>query len=343
MAKSAIVTKCLLVVLLSFISAAVFAQKDSLVLKNGDIIVGEIKSMDRGVLTIETKYSKNDFTIEWDGIKEIYSEASFLITLKDGERINGKLRATDGGKKIIIIDDEGKQTATTLEDIVYLKGLKSNFWSRAYATIDLGLSVTKANNLKQYNMRSTVGYVADKWITDIYYDDLRSRQDSVAETKRTESGASFTYFLPNDWYTTGALTTLSNTEQALKMRFTAKAGAGKYIVHTNRSYFGVGAGLSLNNETFTNETPKRTSLEGYIGTEVNLFDIGDFSLLSNLYVYPSFTESGRWRSDFRLDTKYDLPLDFYVKFGITVNYDNRPAEVGKETDYVYNFSIGWEL
>lgn len=41
---------------------AVEAQKDSLVLKNGNVIVGEIKSMDKGVLTIKTGYSKKDFT-----------------------------------------------------------------------------------------------------------------------------------------------------------------------------------------------------------------------------------------------------------------------------------------
>jgi hypothetical protein len=255
-------------------SLASYAQKDSLILKNGDVIVGEIKSLDKGVITIETDYSKSDFTIEWSGVKEIYSTTAFLITLKDGERINGKFKSADGGKKIIITGDDGQQKETTLDSIVYLKGLKSNFWSRARASVDLGLSVTKANNLVQYHMRSTVGYVADKWLTEIYYDDLRSKQDSIAETKRTESGASFTYFLPKDWYLKGALTTLSNTEQALKLRFTAKAGAGKYIVHTNRSYFGVGGGLSLNNETFINGTPKRTSLEGYVGTEVNLFDIG---------------------------------------------------------------------
>ena len=175
------------------------------------------------------------------------------------------------------------------------------------------------------------------------YDDLRSKQDSVAETKRTESDASFTYFLPKDWYLSAALGTLANTEQALGLRFSAKGGKGKYIVHTNKSYVALGAGLQLNNETFTNTTPSRTSLEGYLGTTANLFDTGDFSLYSNLYVYPSFTESGRWCTDFKLDAKYDLPLDFYIKLGITINYDHQPAESGKETDYVYTFSIGWSL
>ncbi len=331
------------VAFLFFISLKSHAQQDSLILKNNNVIVGEIKSLDKGVITIETGYSKSDFTIEWSGIKEIYSATTFLVTLKNGERITGTFRSADSGTKIIITSKENKETQTTLDDVVYLKGIKSNFWSRAHASVDLGLSITKANDLVQYNMRSTVGYLADRWLTEIYYDDLRTKQDSVAETKRTEAGGSFTYFLPKDWYLIAAVTSLSNTEQALQLRFTTKAGAGKYIVHTNKSYVGIGGGLSLNNETFTNSTPKRTSLEGYIGSEVNLFDIGDFSLLSNLYVYPSFTESGRWRTDFKLDTKYDLPHDLYLKFGITVNYDSRPAEVGKETDYVYVFSIGWAL
>jgi small nuclear ribonucleoprotein (snRNP)-like protein len=331
--------------IIMFISCAIVsdAQKDSIILKNRDVIVGELKSMDKGIITIETDYSKNDFTIEWSGVKEIYSTTFFLITLKDGERINGRFRSSDGGKKLIITSKEGKQTETILDDIVYLKGLKSSFWSRAHASIDLGISVTKANNLFQYNMRSTVGYLADKWALDFFYDDLRSKQDSIEPTKRTESGGSYTYFLPKDWYLNAALNTLANTEQALDLRVTARAGVGNYVIHTNRSHLGIGVGLSYNNETFTNATSSRSSLEGYLGTELNLFDIGDFSLLSNLYVYPSFTESGRWRTDFKLDTKYDLPLDFYIKLGITVNYDNRPAEAGKETDFVFVFSIGWSL
>src|SRR4051812_4128394 len=92
---------------LVFFSVASYAQKDSLILSNGNVIVGEIKSLDKGVVTIETGYSKSDFTIEWTGIKEIYSATSFLITLKNGDRINGTFRSADGGKKIIITSTEG--------------------------------------------------------------------------------------------------------------------------------------------------------------------------------------------------------------------------------------------
>src|SRR5436190_23974960 len=85
---------CAFVFLISF-SPTVYAQHDSLILKNGNVIVGELKSLDKGVVTIETDYSKSDFTIEWSGIKEVYSRSRFLITLKDGSRINGIFQSVD--------------------------------------------------------------------------------------------------------------------------------------------------------------------------------------------------------------------------------------------------------
>src|SRR6187399_2894799 len=85
------------------------AQHDSLILKTGDIIVGEIKSLDKGVLVIETDYSKSDFTIEWSGIKEIYSKSIFLVTLTDGRRINGYVQSLDAGKKVTITTTTGEK------------------------------------------------------------------------------------------------------------------------------------------------------------------------------------------------------------------------------------------
>ena len=43
------------------------------------------------------------------------------------------------------------------------------------------------------------------------------------------------------------------------------------------------------------------------------------------------------------DLKYDLPLDFYIRLGYTLNYDNKPVEGATESDYVLQTSFGWEL
>ena len=70
-------------------------------------------------------------------------------------------------------------------------------------------------------------------------------------------------------------------------------------------------GGAYNNEEFTpvfnpelnrdTLTPSRQSFEAFIGTELNLYDIGDLSLLTNITVYPSVVspeevEDGRVRA-----------------------------------------------
>jgi len=334
----------LLIILIALlIHDKAFAQNDTLILTNNDVVTGEIKSMEKGILIIETDYSDSDFKVEWDKIREIYSKAQFLVSLEGGIRLNGSISSVAGEKNKAVIITATDSISTTLKDIVFLKGLKSDFWGRLEANLDIGLTLTKANNLRQLSVRSGLGYIADLWQVNGYYNHIVSDQDSVPVTRRTDAGISYRYYLQNDWFVGTSVNFLSNTEQAIDLRTTGNVGAGKMIVMTNQKYWALGAGLAFNNERFSNETEDRNSLEGYLGTELNLFDVGDLNLLSSLYVYGGITEAGRWRGDFKLDAKYDLPHDFYLKPGITVNYDNRPAIKGSEMDYVFVFTVGWEL
>lgn len=329
--------------LTGLLSFSLRGQQDTLIFKNGDQLIGEIKSMERGVLVIETDYSDSDFKIKWIDIKEVHAQSRFLINIRKGGRVNGRLSSHSQTDTVNIITDEDENLAISIPDIVYLKGLKSAFWNRVSAHIDLGVKVTKANNFRQLSVQSAIGYLADKWSTDMYYDDLFSSQDSISDTRRKDGGINYRFFLPNDWYAFPELTYLSNTEQALKSRVTTKLGVGKFFVRSNSTYWGASAGVSVLRERFSNDTDSRTSSELFVSTEVNLFDVGDISLLSNITVYPSLTESKRVRSDFKLDAKYDFLSDFYVKFNFTLNYDNQPAVAGKDTDYIYGISFGWEL
>jgi putative salt-induced outer membrane protein YdiY len=317
------------------------AQIDSLRFANGNYIVGEVKSMERGVLIAETDYSDSDFKIEWEGIDELYTQTSFLITLSDGRRFNGYLESI-GDDKVRIVIDEGGSIEVDKSEIVYLKSIDDTFASRLSASVDLGFSFTKAQSLRQSNLSARVGYLARRWSTGLSYSLVTSNQDETDPIRRAEGGFSFRYFLPKDWYALGSINTFSSTEQKINLRATTSLGIGKYIIHTNQTYWGVGAGLNLNQEDFAGDAPDRQSLEAYFGTELNLYDVGDFSLFSRAVAYPSFTEGGRWRAEAAIDAKYDLPLDFYFRIGFNLNYDNRPVEGAGETDYVLQSGIGWE-
>lgn len=336
--KTRIILSALLFLLFAM---PLFSQKDSLVLSNGDILVGELKNMDRGVATIETDYSDSDFKIEWDGIIELFTDNEYLITLSDGSRFNGRLQSISPDSVNLITVDEGI-FGVPMDQIVFLKEVDKGFASRIYFSIDLGFSLTQAQNLRQVTLRSTAGYLADRWSVDANFNTLNSRQDEVEDIRRIDAEGTFRWFLPKDWYLLPALTFLSNTEQKLRLRTIAKFGIGKYIIHTNQTYWGISAGVSYNNERFFSENPDRNSFEAYFGSELNMFDIGDLNLLARANAYPSLTERQRWRFDAGLDVKYDFPLDFYIKFGLTFNFDNQPIEGASRTDYVFQSTIGWE-
>lgn len=326
---------------LLFVAQVVLAQRDSLIMQNGDVIVGEIKDLDKGVATVETPYSDVDFKIEWKGLKEVYTTSYFLITLSSGSRYNGRISASGNGK-VKIVTQENDSVEYSLIEIVFLKSVKPGFWQKFKASIDVDLSRAKANDLRQASVNGMVGYLSERWSADATYYTLLSAQDSIESIKRTDGGINYRYYLPKDWFLIASVSLLSNSEQKLDLRLSEKGGLGKYLIHSNNTYWSFMGGLAYNFEEYSTEASVRKTWEGFLGSELNMYDIGDLNLFTKLIVSPSFTESGRWRVDFNFNAKYDLPLDFYVRLGYTMNFDNRPVEGGSRTDYVINGGFGWE-
>jgi hypothetical protein len=320
------------------------AQKtDTIFLKNKDRIIGEIKDMRNGVLTVETDYSDQDFKITWIDIQKIDSKQTFIISLKGGERLHSTIRVDSTDVSKIILQYANLNIATTIKDIVYVKSLESTFLSRLDASLSFGYNYTKSNNLSQLTVRSTLGYTANSWSGSATYNSVRSDQTDTDQIQRTDGDVSFRYFLKKDYFLSVKSEFLSNDEQKLELRVNTKGGLGKYFVHNNRVYFGGITGLGWNNERYKEPEGSRNSMESYITLELNMFDIKDFSLLTNGSGYLSLTEKNRTRGDFKIDLKYDLPLDFFIKLGLTYNYDSQPIEGAAYDDYVFQTTFGWEL
>lgn len=329
-----------LVLVMFFLSIQVYAQTDSLTLKNKHYIIGEIKSMEKGVLVIETSYSDDDFKIKWDEIEGIFSKQSILLTSSDKGRLYGPVISPEPGKLMIDTEDFG-QITLDFDEVIYVKPIDKGFLDRLNASIDLGFTMTRASNQRQFTLRSRLGYIAEKWSLDGTYNTLTTQQDETDDISRTDGDISYIYVLPKQWLGMTRLDFLSNTEQRLQLRTNYKLGGGKYLIRSNYMYWSAFAGVSFNNENFFGDEDDRQSIESWFGTEINMFNTGDFSIFSNVFVYPSLTESGRVRVDYKIDLKYDLPLDFYIKTGLTLNYDNQPAIEAGSTDFVWQTSFGW--
>ncbi len=266
-----------------------------------------------------------------------------MLSTTEGGRYNGRLKSVAGGE-VAVLSAKDTTARVSFEDIVYLRTVKFDFWSKLSASIGLGYNFTKSNNSRQFSLRSTLGYQARKWSANANYNNISSNRDDVEAIKRVDAALAYRYFLRKDWFPLIEINWLSNTEQNINLRTVTKLGMGKFLKRTKQWYWGVQAGISYNNESYSNsDLGSQNSAEGFLGTEANLYDLGDLSLLANIIAYPGITESGRWRFDSTVDLQYDLPLDFFIKLGFTVSFDNRSLASDSDYDYVVQTTFGWEL
>ncbi len=330
-----------LIILFLFTSICSFSQNDSIKLKNSNVLIGEIKTLINGVLTMKTSYSDKDFKIEYIEVTEIYLDQLFLINLVNGAHYLGKVRSVSSEKVELISEDATFET--NIKNISQLKASGNKFFSRFTGNIDVSFNLTKANNFSQLNIGSSLNYVGQLWSFNSSYNALSSSQDSIDQIRRIEWSIDAQRFLFKEYFGIAQISFLSNTEQALEGRTTTLVGLGKDVIRTPRLYLKVIAGINYNIESYFDETLNKNSTEANIKAEYNMYEFGDLSLATDLVFYFSLSESKRFRTDYSLTLKYDLPWDFYIKSDFTFNYDNQPAVNGNDLDYIFNSGLGWEL
>lgn len=336
--------KVVTLLLLIFLSVQLNAQNDSIVLSTNDILIGQIKVMDKGVLILKTDYSDSDFKIKWTEVTELYTKRKFIVALSNGQRITAVINTDTINKKEVSLDTGGFDLKTTLKDVILLDQTGSHFYNKINASIDFGITLTKTNDYQQLTTNAKIGYRGQKWNANSSFDYVFTHQDEVEDIQRTQARLSIQRILPKEWFIQSVTDLLSNTEQRLKLRSTGGIGPGYYFMHNNTLAFGASAGLAFNNETYIETIEQdKNSLESYFILSYEKYDLGDLSIISSVNLSPSLTEKGRFRADLNFQMKYDLPLDFYIRTSVTYNYDNQPAIGAAEEDYVFSTSFGWEL
>jgi len=326
------------ILLLSLIKVS--AQSDTLIFNNGQVIAGKIKKMEKGVLEFDTDYADDEFKIKWLSIENIISMHKYRIGVKN-DIFKGQLEVTKD-KLLRVYEKDSTLITCNLKDVVYITELKESFSDRFSAEFEVGFNLTKAQNLQQFSIRSAVGYKTDKSTATMSFNMLQSSQDNADDVFRRDGLLSYSRILFNKWYGVASLSTLSNSEQNLEIRANTQIGLGRYLFANYKADWGVKIGVNNNLERFTNMEDSRNTWEAYLGTKLDLFNFDGFDLSFLFTGYSGLSDTSRYRADTNLDLKYDLPLDFFVRLGFSLNYDNRPALNASETDYILRTGIGWE-
>lgn len=329
-------------VVLCFSALTIQAQKnDTIYMKNGDRITGELKKFEYGLLNLSTDAMKT-VSIEFDKINTIHSAKYFEIRLNSGQKFFGHLQKSTvmSTVNIITVTDT---IPKRLWDIILIMPIKRTFFQKIDGSLDLGLSFTKASDVFQYSLNFDLIHRTNFYSTRF---DLESvlTDDGDKISNNTSLGLDVTHYLPNKWFTSILAQGQQNTELNLDYRMQVGYGIGYDIARTNFVRFYALGGLFVNQEHTIDVSETSQNIEALLKLNFKWFQYRHpkIDVTNRINVYPSITSFGRVRTEYSLSSKFEIVKDLFLNVQLYDYYDNETSG-GKEAknDWGIITSIGF--
>jgi len=318
-------------------------KTDEITLANGSFIIGEVKSLEVGMLEVSTD-DMGTVQIEWVAVQRIRSSQLFDVDTADGESHTGALSPGDASGTLTI-EDSDRRVEVALLDVVRIAELGRTFWDSWSGHVDVGVAYGSANSQYDVTVDAETVYTAEDFKILNALTGTLSDRDKAERTSRGSLTSTYQRTLRERWFWLAAVDLSRNEELALDMRAGLIGAYGRYVSHTSRSRLALAGGLSANREKYFSEDGE-WNLEGLLAAryELFLFEGRETSFTTTLSTYPSLTTSGRYRVEFTSSLRRKLVRDFTLSLTLEESYDSKPPDTAIEkSDLRFRTTLGWSF
>jgi hypothetical protein len=335
--------KILLSCFLLLVASPLFAREksDVLVMRNGDRLTCEIKSLDSDTLSISLDYAAGAVSINWGKVDHIESKQLFLVKTQDGLVYSGSLStvASLGARptKIELLEASTRKLELDKTHIIHIEETDLSFWRRFNGEIGLSSIYNKGNQSAQYNLNADATYPRERWSASVSYSSSFSSSKGSSAVTRNETQANAQRLLRwNNWYYAGLADFLQSSESGIQLQSTFGGGIGRYLKNTNNTMISVYSGLAWQNIAYHQQVMPATNQQvtaALIVGEMKLFRFDKTNLNLTATVLPALSKSGRVHTN--LNVGYDIELwrKFNWNFSFYGNWDSQPPPGLSGSDY----------
>lgn len=314
---------------------------DRIYLKNGDVITGKIKKLDRGKLTLKT-LTMDEVYINWVDIESIDSDKYLRVGQVDGSFSNGVIQQSDL-RRGLVIDDHGREVAIPILAVSTIQPIrvKESFWGKLEGDVSAGIDYKKASDILLVNLSSDLRYKQEKYEIALAANWNETSRTDDNNSSRADLSGVYTRFLRNRWFWKGSARLERNEELGLDLRTLVGATAGRYLVQKPIWRWELNGGLAGNRENRFDGTTT-TSAEGLISSSLQIFKhtLPITRLSANVNVFPGITESGRMRVNTDISLRNEIVRSVFWDLSFYSTYDNRPPPGAEQEDFGIVTSIG---
>ena len=340
----------LLSALLCFASTVPAREKsDVLVMRNGDRLTCEIKSLSADVLYVSLDYALGTVSIDWFKVDHLESKQLFMVKTQSGEVYSGTLSMpkTEAERPVSIevVNPAGTKVDLPRAQVTRVEQGFQGLWQRFNGSVGLGAIYNKGNQSTQYSLSTDVDYPRERWAASVSYNSTLSSSQGVSPSSRNQVDASAYRLMPwNNWYYKGATDFLQSSEQGIDLQSTFAGGIGRYLKNTNHLAITLTGGFAYQRITYGQKVlvaaPENVT-SAWISGQAKLYQFDRTSLVVTASLLPALSDPGRLH--FNLNSSYYIKIwgkfDFNVSF--YGNWDTQPPPGFSGSDYGTSAGLNW--
>jgi len=341
-----------LLIFLTVLSSMLLAAReksDVLIMKNGDRLTCEIKSLSSGVLYVSLDYILGTSSLEWSKVAHVESKQLFIVKTEDGSVYTGTLGTaeTGAGRPVEIQVHESLEEVKNLRlpQVVSVGQTSERFWQRFNGSINSGIIFSKANLNTQYSLGADTEYVRERWSAGAAVNSTLS--DSTGTTTATRNDLTFNaqrLLSWNNYFCEGLANFLQSSEQGIELQSSLGGGIGRYLKNSNTARIQVLGGLAWQRTKYEQHAqPQATQnvAAALVAVKAELFRFNKTNLSLAGIAFPALNDPGR--VFLKANATYYVKVfgDLSWNFSFYGNWDNQPPPSFSGSDYGTSSGLSW--
>jgi Protein of unknown function, DUF481 len=333
-------------IVMCFISNKSFSQeKDTIVLLNGQTLIGNVQYADLGNMTIDDVDLKMQ-NVKLYKIKKLVIRENLRIETIEKKFYYGSLKSAGKEGWVDIHTALGDTVSILITHIYELISLQGGFFKRLKGNISAGFSFNKSSDIGQLNFGANVMYSTKSLDYQLMENSIGTIDSGKFSSDNINVQLFSDYALTETWFIVAGLQIQRNLELSIARRYLGLAGMGNQLFIKRNWRLQALTGITFSQEKSIEEVSSGLLYEIPLMFQFNFYQFRhpDIQISSTQAVYFSLSQPGRVRYDGNTSFSWQIIRYFYLNLSPYTNFDSKPPAGNNSTfDYGVVFGISYKF
>lgn len=311
---------------------------DQLVMKNGDVISGDISSIDDEKVSIKPAYA-DEFAVNLADVASIEADQVFDVVLDDGREVEARFAGASGEQQTLLVEEQPMAVAMAQ---IKIAEPPEPYYERV-SHVDLNMTLRDGNTDSRNSLLfadTRMRFGVHRHLADLTI--AREETDGISTKKQDLLRYEYNWLLDGPWYLGATASYERDPIKELDHRYTLGALVGRDIFNDDTHFLTVSLGAGWSDEELA-----MVSDSGAVGLWKLIYEHkfrgGDLAFFHNHTFNQQFygNDNGIFKSN--TGFRFDIVANVYTAVGLRYDYETEPAPGAKSYDTTLTIGVGSEF